>query len=278
MLTDTDFDTLIFPGGEVKALGDGKVGGYLVIFGSPEKTDLSGEYFTPDTDFGLDTNTKSRIYYDHGHDPTLKRQDVGIVDLKMDTKGVWAEGVLKAREDYSRAVKEIVGKDLPALIAGKKLGWSSGTAPHLIGRKKVGNAVEITAWPLGLDASLTATPCEPRTQAIPLKSWIPSFAKGVHLGQRAEVGAAMSAVSHLHSRLQDATWGHLGDERASVKDRMKRISGAFDECKSLSMKCIKSLMGDDAGDDAGDASVKAALSLQADLLSIEADLVAFLAR
>ncbi len=274
MQTDpTDF--LVYAGGECKALEGGKVGGYLVLFGSAEKTDLAGEYFTPDTDFGLETNAKTRIYYDHGHDPALKRSFIGEATLTKDAKGIWLDGQLKAREDYSKEVKEIVGKDLPALIAGKKLGWSSGTAPHLIGRKKVGDAVEITAWPLGLDASLTATPCEPRTQAIPLKSWIPSFAKGVHLGQRAEVGAAMSAVGHLHGRLHDATWGHLGDEKSTVKDRMKRIGAAYDECKSLSLKCIKSLMGD--GDDAAgdEKSVKAAMALHAELLSLEADLLAF---
>ena len=208
-------ETLIATGGEVKALGDGRVGGYLVLFGDPDRTDLVGDYFTPETDFGLDLNTKCRVLFDHGLDPTLKSLGLGVVNLNLDKKGVWAEGQLKARESYSAAVKEIIGKDLPELIAGKKLGWSSGTAPHLVGRKSVagGRAHEITSWPLGLDASLTATPCEPRTLAVPLKRWVPAFAKGVHLGPRAEVGAAMSAVGHLHNRLHDALWGHLSDEK-----------------------------------------------------------------
>jgi hypothetical protein len=267
-----DPDTLTFPGSEVKSLGDGRFGGYLVLFGTPEKTDLVGDFFTPETDFG--PNTKSRVYYDHGLDSTLGKCDVGEVELKVDAKGVWAEGVLKTREKYSAAIKEIIGKDLPALIAGKKLGWSSATAPHLVERKKVGAAHEITAWPLGLDASLTATPCEPRTLATPLKSWTPSFAKGVHLGSKAEVGAAMSAVQHLHGRLHDATWQHMGDEKSAPAARMKRIGQAYDECKAMCMKCMKSLMGEAEGE-GDEMAAKAALDLRAELVCFEADLARF---
>lgn len=270
-----DSETLVCQGGEIKAMGDGRVGGYLVLFGTPAAPDLSGDYFTAETDFGLEESTKSRVYYDHGMDPTLERLQIGQVELKVDTKGVWAEGVLKARAEYSRAVKEIVGKDLPALIAGKKLGWSSGTAAHLVGRKRVGDAWEITAWPLGLDASLTATPCEPRTLAVPLKSWTPSAAKGVHLGEHAEPAAAMMAVKHLHDRLHEKTWDAMGDEKSAPAARLKAIGHAYDECKALCLKCMKSLMGDDAGDgagaDAAAAATKAAAELSAELISLEAD-------
>ena len=111
-------------------------------------------------------------------------------------------------------------------------------------RKKVGAAYEITTWPLGLDASLTATPCEPRTLAVPLKAWLPSFAKGVHLGPMAEPSAAMAAVQHLHGRLHEQTWGHMADEKSMPAERMKKIGKAYDECKDLSMKCVKALMGE----------------------------------
>jgi hypothetical protein len=254
-------DFILLPGGECKALGDGKVGGYLVVFGSADAPDLVGDYFTADTDFRLgQTGAKSVVLFDHGLDPTLGKSIVGEVSLKVDAKGVWAEGVLKARESYSAAVKEIIGKDLPDLIAGKKLGWSSGTAAHLVERKKVGAAYQITTWPLGLDASLTATPCEPRTLAVPLKQWLPSFAKGIHLGTMAEPSAAMAAVQHLHGRLHEQTWQHMGDEKALPAERMKRIGKAYDECKTLSMKCMKALMG---GDGAEGDEAKALANLEA---------------
>ena len=38
----------------LKAIGEDRIGGYLVVWGSPQQRDLQGEYFTPDTDLGLD--------------------------------------------------------------------------------------------------------------------------------------------------------------------------------------------------------------------------------
>ncbi len=58
---------------------------------------------------------------------------------------------------------------IDAGLAGQ-LGWSSGTAAHLVEREEAGEAWKIKMWPLGLDASLTPTPAEPRNKVIPLKS------------------------------------------------------------------------------------------------------------
>ena len=44
---------VINTGSKVKALGNGKIGGYLVRFGSEKETDLGGDYFTIDTDLSL---------------------------------------------------------------------------------------------------------------------------------------------------------------------------------------------------------------------------------
>ena len=53
------------------------------------------------------------------------------------------------------------------------MGWSSGTAAHLVEREPMGRAAKIVSWPLGLDASLTPTPAEPRNVTMPLKAWEP---------------------------------------------------------------------------------------------------------
>jgi hypothetical protein len=72
---------------------------------------------------------------------------------------------LKARDEYERGIL--------ALIAAGKLGLSSGTAAHLVERKAVGGGVhEVLRWPLGLDASLTPTPAEPRATAHCLKTLV----------------------------------------------------------------------------------------------------------
>lgn len=139
-------------GSEVKAQEDGKVSGYLVRFSDASSTDLSGDYFTSKTDFG--EHTEAPIYFHHGLDPKVGARKIGTVTLKTDEVGVWVSGILEQRDAYEKAILKLAQKG--------KLGWSSGTAPHLVKRKSIGTANEILSWPLGLDASLTHTPAEPR--------------------------------------------------------------------------------------------------------------------
>ncbi len=156
---------LVTIGGELKALGDGRIGGYLVRFGTADETDLTGDYFTAETDFDLDDGTgKSTVLYHHGLDETLKRRKLGRADLRLDGAGVWMEAQLKLRDDYDRAIY--------GMVEAGKMGLSSGTAPHLVEREPMGKAQHITRWPLGLDASITPIPAEPRTTVMPLKSYL----------------------------------------------------------------------------------------------------------
>ena len=157
-------DTLVISGGAVKALGDGRLGGYLVRFGSPDEPDLEGEFFAPDTDFGNHVTTP--VLYQHGMDKVLRRRVLDDdASLSIDDVGVWVEAQLGMRDAYERYIYEQAEKG--------KMGWSSGTASHLVEREPVGKAMKITSWPLGLDASLTPTPAEPRNVAVPLKTWTP---------------------------------------------------------------------------------------------------------
>lgn len=157
-----DADALVTLGDSVKALGDGKIGGYLVKFSTANDPDVTGDYFTPQTDFG--DADKSPVLYHHGLDVKIGKRVIGDATLRRDEVGIWAEAQLKLRDDYERTIYK--------LAEAGKLGWSSGTASHLVERKSHGNAHEITRWPLGLDASLTPTPAEPRNSALPIKSLI----------------------------------------------------------------------------------------------------------
>lgn len=159
-----DGEALVFQGSAVKALGDGKVGGYLVLFGDADSADLDGEFFTAETDFDIPAGgTKSTsIYYHHGLDPVLKKRKLGSGEIGTDEIGVWLRGTLNMRDAYEQAVYKLVEQG--------KMGWSSGTMPHLIEREPVGKATHIKSWPLGGDASLTVTPADPRQHAIPLKA------------------------------------------------------------------------------------------------------------
>jgi hypothetical protein len=156
-------DEILFFGDAVKALGGGKVGGYLVRFSTSADPDITQlrDFFTKDTDFDLERGNLATLYYDHGLDPVIKKRKLGRGTMKVDDVGVWIEAQLEMRDDYERAIYE--------MAQAGKLGWSSGTAPHLVERKQVGGANQIVSWPLGDDASLTPTPAEPRNGAVSLK-------------------------------------------------------------------------------------------------------------
>jgi len=155
-----DDEQLVYFGDAVKALGEGRLGGYLVRFSSDDEPDITGEFFTKDTDYG--DAESSAVYYNHGLDPVLKRRKLGKATLKLDDFGVWAEAQLNMRDEYEKFIYEMAEKG--------RQGWSSGTASHLVEREPSGKAVWIKSWPLGLDASITPTPAEPMNKVQPLKS------------------------------------------------------------------------------------------------------------
>jgi len=200
-------DILVFDGSEVKALEGGKVAGYLVRFSTKSDPDLTGDYFTPDTDYG--TAVKTAILYQHGFDPKMKRRKIGEGELRKDEIGVWVEAQLNLRDEYEKAIYD--------LAAAGKLGWSSGTASHLVERDGDG---KILAWPLGLDASLTPTPAEPRNSAIPLKSLITS-----------DVEAAVSDKQDDNQPTQ--TPEQAGKEIEMEKDEIKAVIA--EEFKGLNL-------------------------------------------
>jgi hypothetical protein len=160
-------DILINFGSELKSLGDGRFGGYLVRFTDATKKDLAGDYFTRETDFGIKSGATTPIYFNHrlplptrdGKEIVIKAK-IGEGTLTVDEDGVLIDAIVYNREKYEKAIVE-AGKQ-------KKLGWSSGSASHLIDRDEDGH---IKHWPLGLDASLTPIPCEPQNSAVPAKSY-----------------------------------------------------------------------------------------------------------
>ena len=156
-------DSLTYYGGAVKALGEGKIGGYLLIFTPSNSPDLQGDHFTKSTDFYIDDGDQRPILYRHGAHPVIKSRKLGKAKLTTDDVGVFIEGELELRDKYEKAIYQLAEKG--------KLGWSSGSMSHLVTRKPNGKSFEITSWPIG-EASLTPNPVEGRTSAIPLKSLV----------------------------------------------------------------------------------------------------------
>lgn len=74
---------------------EGRVGGYLVVWGNPAQRDLQGEYFTPETELGLTWYDRRPVLYHHGLDGDVGPAVIGVMDtLKADAVGVWAEAQL----------------------------------------------------------------------------------------------------------------------------------------------------------------------------------------
>lgn len=157
----SESDELVIFGGAVKALGEGKVGGYGVLFTSADDPDLQGDFFTKSTALELEDRNSVLTIWDHGMDKTLKRRRIGRSTYKIDDIGVWFETKLEEADGYEKAIYKLAELG--------KLGWSTGSAPHLVERSPVKKAFELKAWPI-IEVSLTPVPVEPRTAAVPLKS------------------------------------------------------------------------------------------------------------
>ena len=129
----------------------GRIGGYLIVWGESRQRDLQGEYFTPQTDVGIDWYQQRPVLYHHGLDGALKAAVIGVMDtLRPDDIGLWAEAQLDMHKRYVRAVQRLVERGV--------LSWSSGSLPHLV---EVSAEGQIKRWPI-VEGSLTPTPAEPR--------------------------------------------------------------------------------------------------------------------
>jgi phage head maturation protease len=144
----------------------GYVKGYLVRFGDTKTADLEGDYFTASTDYGFPVSKGQRVplnvYYHHGMDSMVGKKSIGTGFVKMDDTGLWYEAQLDLADEY--------GSMIAKLCKQGKMGFSSGAAGHLVERKSMGGAAEITRWPIA-EASITPTPAEYRNSVKTLKEY-----------------------------------------------------------------------------------------------------------
>ena len=233
-------DALIFFGDAVKALGNGKVGGHVVLFSTDADPDLVGDYFTKSTDFFLEEDSKAVILYDHGLDPTLKARKLGRGTLRVDDVGVWIEAQLELRDAYEKAIYE--------MAEAGKLGWSSGSAPHLVERQPVKKSVEIKSWPI-VEASLTPMPTEPRTAAITLKSYLAEKdtalitsdppAESVNVNQEGDAPAALPFPEQLEAALAAA--GNVATRAKSIHEIRLKSGRAISSARRTKLSALRDL-------------------------------------
>ena len=147
-------------GSAVKALGNGKIGGYLVRHTSAAAADLQGDYFTSESELGFYKEVP--VLYHHGMDKSVGRRVIGLANLVRDDIGLWVEAQLAMRDEYEKEIYMLAEKG--------KLGWSSGAVAHMVEReqKNTGTAWVKTWWVA--EASLTPTPAEPKNIADTIKT------------------------------------------------------------------------------------------------------------
>lgn len=205
-------DYLITVGPAVKALGGGKVGGYLVQWGDPSSADADGEFFTSETDFDTEFPAKASIFYHHGLDATIGRRRLGRGEMKLDESGIWMEGQLDLRDAYLARIY--------AMAEAGKLGWSSGAVSHLTDPPRETPGGAIKSWPLK-EASLTPIPSDRRNMVFALKAcrW-PEFAELA--GGGCPLGDAGSDSSTLPPSLAEDL-DRVSDELERVKARCAGI-------------------------------------------------------
>jgi len=141
----------------VKALSDDgtRIGGYLIVYGSPAQKDLQGDWFDPSTELGLGWYERLPMLYHHGADRAIGGDLIGVIDtLRPDAVGVWAEGQLDKHHRYAKAVRKLVQQGA--------LAWSSGSLPHLVQKDHTGH---IKRW-IVVEGSLTPTPAQPYTTTV----------------------------------------------------------------------------------------------------------------
>jgi HK97 family phage major capsid protein len=214
-------DDVILFGGELKALGNGKVGGVLVRMTDQNTPDLAKDFFSAKSDVRFQDTLD--VYYNHGKDVELKKRVIGTSKLsRMDNFDIWAETQLNMRDEYERRIYE--------MAEAGKLGYSSGALSHLVEREPAGKAFHIKTWVIG-EVSLTPTPAEYRNTVQTIKS----------IFEPLENNKMSEPIVDVKSVAEDAVKTALAQRDAEQKAeaaRLAEIKAAKDEGYQAAVKEI----------------------------------------
>ena len=149
--------------------------------GGDGDVDLTGDYFTKETDLGISEGDRLPVYFEHGYDPVIKSRRLGRGQIeRFDDIGVWFEAQLELRDEYERKIYE--------LAEAGKLGWSSQAGGSLVAKESGLGGTRIATWPLA-EATLTKSPAEYRNTAIPMKSIYPDAEEAQEVTHEEEIMA-----------------------------------------------------------------------------------------
>lgn len=144
---------------EVKTLreeaGGLVVGGYLLLWGTPQEKDLVGDYFTPETYLALDVYGSVPTLFHHGLDEKVGLEIIGHrLKAAPDKIGVWVEEWIDGSKKRWAWIER--------LLKMGKLYFSPGSAPHLVRRADDGKLLNFPV----IDDTLTPIPAQPRLRSV----------------------------------------------------------------------------------------------------------------
>lgn len=224
-----------------------RVGNHMVLWGG---RDLTGEYFTPETEFDSPFTQKNAVPVDWEHglddDPEAPQRDdvLGWVDwstAKHTEHGLWVERVLSRRNQYMQYLETLIEEGM--------IGTSS-EATRAAKRTKDG---QITRWPIKRDA-LTVQPAEPRMMTQNALSALKSLAEvnpnlkallqeaGEASTQGDGTGAEAATTIKPHSRPRGATMSEktfTASEWAEITELLKAGKDALPEDRAQIPDALK---------------------------------------
>lgn len=165
-----DIDKRISFGGAIKSVGNNLIEGYLIRFTDENTRDLTGEYFSDQTDLHIADGYPIKgapVLFNHALDGNKFTNPYGvkrigtITDVKVDDVGVWVQALIEEQDQYMQSVMQ-------AIESGRLgMGWSSGALPQSV---QVDDHKHIKSWAV-IEGSMTPTPAMPfQTSIQTLKS------------------------------------------------------------------------------------------------------------
>jgi hypothetical protein len=220
----------------IKAHGDGVVEGVLVRFTSASDPDTQNEFFSDKTDFCTEFPAKSQVFFHHGLDPEFGKVRYGSGVMELTNEGVFIKAVLDTASEK--------GKEIYRMAEEGQLGWSSGSQASLVLKDTTsvkGQPVRhILQWPLGIDASLTKMPVEPRNSAwVAVKSLLSVLDEEQFKARLVtEWDGAVNVLEDLLSRMNEVKRLNIESGRAAkaspTSDQYRwRLSRILDIARTL---------------------------------------------
>ena len=242
-------------GGFVKALGDGKVGGFLIKYTDANNADLQGDYFTEKSDLGWNENIP--VLYHHGRDAMIGKRVIGKAAIVKQEDGVWVEAQLQLRDVYEAHIYKLAEEG--------KLGWSSGAVAHLVERDNIkGNTAWLKTWWIA-EASLTPTPAEPRNVVVFTEENTTSGKSTKELQDAAMVASATEMISFTEAEeafeneeeetIMTTTETTHEEQIAALKSSIAELTKQFNEPKAEAVKAT-AVIAERGGDHDGGSAFK----------------------